>query len=331
MRHRLGVGARALPVPARVNLGVPAVALLPVDPPALPPPQPQPQPLPPPAAARRGVRGGSQVWQRVRGGGGHPHPPGAGPHARPLLHPVQHARGRGKRCGTGQGPGQPLAGLCRHVPRRGRQAGTQAHRSGMLSVSAPLPGKHRHPGSCPPSPPFGAPPPRPRRPAGLPHPHAGRQRHQGAVCAGGGVQPRAGRRVGVQAQVRAARPGGQRVAIGGACACTLDRSRCSPFQPSAALIQRPHALPHYLCAGHRCSGVAGIPLPGLYGTNPLVSGITGLSALNPGLATLVASNPGVRCAAPRPWQQPGRSARAKPSCMFSRLAFLAIVRTASAC
>ncbi|KAL4432874.1 hypothetical protein ABPG77_008200 [Micractinium sp. CCAP 211/92] len=41
------------------------------------------------------------------------------------------------------------------------------------------------------------------------------------------------------------------------------------------------------------SGVAGIPLPGLYGTNPLVSGITGLSALNPGLATLVASNPGI--------------------------------------
>lgn len=47
MRHRLGVGARALPVPARVNLGVPAVALLPVDPPALPPP-PTPTPTPPP-------------------------------------------------------------------------------------------------------------------------------------------------------------------------------------------------------------------------------------------------------------------------------------------
>lgn len=41
------------------------------------------------------------------------------------------------------------------------------------------------------------------------------------------------------------------------------------------------------------SGVAGIPLPGLYSINPLVSGITGLSALNPSLATLVASNPGI--------------------------------------
>jgi splicing factor U2AF subunit len=41
------------------------------------------------------------------------------------------------------------------------------------------------------------------------------------------------------------------------------------------------------------SGVAGIPLPGLYGITPLVSGITGLSALNPSLAALVATNPGI--------------------------------------
>ncbi|EFN58712.1 hypothetical protein CHLNCDRAFT_50180 [Chlorella variabilis] len=41
------------------------------------------------------------------------------------------------------------------------------------------------------------------------------------------------------------------------------------------------------------SGVAGIPLPGLYTITPVTSGITGLSALNPSLASLVATNPGI--------------------------------------
>ena len=41
------------------------------------------------------------------------------------------------------------------------------------------------------------------------------------------------------------------------------------------------------------TGVAGIPLPGLYTQTPLPSGITGLTALNPALAALVSSNPGV--------------------------------------
>ena len=41
------------------------------------------------------------------------------------------------------------------------------------------------------------------------------------------------------------------------------------------------------------SGVAGMPLPGLYSRQPLVSGITGLSALNPSLAALATNNPGV--------------------------------------
>ncbi|PSC72638.1 splicing factor u2af 65 kda [Micractinium conductrix] len=41
------------------------------------------------------------------------------------------------------------------------------------------------------------------------------------------------------------------------------------------------------------SGVAGMPLPGLYSRQPLVSGITGLSALNPSLAALATNNPGI--------------------------------------
>lgn len=41
-----------------------------------------------------------------------------------------------------------------------------------------------------------------------------------------------------------------------------------------------------------CSGVAGIPLPGLYSCTHIPSGITGLSALNPTLAALVTTNPG---------------------------------------
>lgn len=41
------------------------------------------------------------------------------------------------------------------------------------------------------------------------------------------------------------------------------------------------------------SGVAGIPLPGLYTIATMSSGITGLSALNPSLAALVATNPGI--------------------------------------
>ena len=63
--------------------------------------------------------------------------------------------------------------------------------------------------------------------------------------------------------------------------------RCRAAGPGRGCLQP--SLPALCCC---CSGVAGIPLPGLYTITPVTSGITGLSALNPSLASLVATNPG---------------------------------------